>query len=152
MDGLQQGPIDHGTIESGNWIEEAKAAIQERIAKYENELGFTVLAVVKNLREKYAEQLQSKTAEKEEINIKLSGNLDDNERKDLEARIPKLEEEMSMLEMKISNEVSKLSQWREENTRRRHNYIPFIFNFLRVLALKNKLQPLLEKAKEKQSS
>ncbi len=51
------------------------------------------------------------------------------------------------LEDALAAEAQKRANWRDENIRRKHNYIPFIFNMLRMLAEKNKLQSLIDKAR-----
>ena len=50
------------------------------------------------------------------------------------------------VEERLSSEEAKFKQWHQDNQRRRNNYIPYIFNLLRILAEEGKLQGLIEKA------
>jgi ubiquitin carboxyl-terminal hydrolase L5 len=47
------------------------------------------------------------------------------------------------------DEESKRARWREENIRRRHNYLPLIVKMLQMLAKENKLLPIYNAAKKK---
>jgi ubiquitin carboxyl-terminal hydrolase L5 len=50
------------------------------------------------------------------------------------------------LALQLEAERSKHARWREENVRRRTDYIPAIFQLLRALADEKQLQPLLDRA------
>ena len=50
------------------------------------------------------------------------------------------------MEERLSSEEAKFKQWHQDNQRRRNNYIPYVFNLLRILAEEGKLQDLINKA------
>jgi len=52
------------------------------------------------------------------------------------------------LKNRLASEEQKFQRWHDDNLRRRNNYIPFVFNILRILAEEGKLGGLIAKAKE----
>lgn len=56
-------------------------------------------------------------------------------------------QEIYNLQVLISEEEEKMKRYRKENVRRRHNYIPFIVELLKILAKEGKLVPLVEQVK-----
>merc|ERR1719367_1334876 len=57
--------------------------------------------------------------------------------------------EVARIEMLLAEEENKRSKWKQENIRRRHNYLPLIMEMLRSLASRGELLPIYNKAKEK---
>ena len=52
----------------------------------------------------------------------------------------------------IAMEQQKMEQWKIENRRRKHNYVPFIVNLLRLLAERGELMPLVQAAKSRKKA
>jgi len=126
LDGLREGPLDHGAIPEGSdWIATVKPIIEARIAKYQaGEIHFNLMAVIQDKLSNYKKQLQQ---------CLDNGN----------------ENGATEFSMKIMEEEELRKKWHKENVRRRHNYLPFIVELLKQLASSESLVNVYEKAKQK---
>jgi len=60
LDGLKPGPILLSDCTLENWLEKAKPAIEERMKKYsEKEVRFNLLAIVRDRKQVYSEELKA---------------------------------------------------------------------------------------------
>lgn len=136
LDGLQRGPILHGECTNENWLEKVKPVIQARMAEYQaSEMRFTLLAITKKLKTKYLEeQEQLKEAQAE---LKEGG---------MEEEAELMDERLNELAGLISSEDEKFANWKRQNIRRRHNYIPFLLELLKKSAYNGLLPDLIEEA------
>ncbi len=103
LDGLREGPIDHGPIAADqDWISVVRPIIEARMSKYQaGEIHFNLMAVIQDKLVNYRKQLEQC----------LNTN---NENGAAEVR------------MRIMEEEELRKKWHKENVRRRHNYLPFI--------------------------
>ncbi|KAG0169664.1 ubiquitin carboxyl-terminal hydrolase [Apophysomyces sp. BC1034] len=138
LDGLSSGPVRLGACTDDDWLSKANEAIMARMGQYgAAELHFSLMALTGDRVELYEEQM-------EEIDGLLLSLSDDaeNERK-------RLNGERNFLEHKLHLEKGKRARWHRENTLRKHNFIPLVYNLLRTLAERKELDPLISQAKEK---
>ena len=127
LDGLQEGPLDHGGIPEGaDWLDHVRPVIEQRMAKYQTgEIHFNLMAVIQDKLLGYKRQIEA-----------LS-------------KAPLNEGLLSEVRIRMADEEEIRRRWSKENIRRRHNYLPFIIELLKFLAADNSLQSIYDKAKEK---
>ncbi|KAL3074738.1 hypothetical protein niasHS_014183 [Heterodera schachtii] len=132
LDGMREAPICLADIEPGkeSWVDTLRPFIQRRIQKYtEGEIHFNLMALVPNLKTKYEQRVAELSAV----------GMDSDE----------VTKELNELHMLISGEEEKFRNYKIENNRRRHNYMPFLVELLKCLAREGKLVPLLTEAVQK---
>ncbi|RUS87607.1 hypothetical protein EGW08_004652 [Elysia chlorotica] len=134
LDGLKSGPIDLGSIPAGvDWVDVARPVIERRIQKYSaDEIHFNLMALVSDRKREYSKRLKELSSMVESSGMESSD----------------VQSEISRLGQMIMEEERKEQQYKVENIRRRHNYLPFIMELLKILAEDRKLLPLIEKAKQ----
>jgi len=140
LDGLQPGPIPVGTYEPTSsstststsssdfpWLSVARSAIQQRIEKYvSSEIKFNLMALTADRRT----ILQSKI----DANTNSNSNSNSNALR---------------IQMELETEQALRDSWKEENERRRHNYLPFCVELLKALGKAGVLQECTQRANER---
>lgn len=135
LDGMRDGPIDHGSIApKQDWLDVVRPIIMKRITYYtEGEIYFNLMAVVSDRKLIYERQLGQLWDQ-----IQFTGLETEN-----------VEVELPRIRILIEYEEMKTIQFRQEMIRRRHDYVPFIVMLLKILAEERKLAPLMAKARER---
>jgi len=153
LDGLKSGPVTLGPCSDDDWLQLVKPEIQKRIETYSaKEIRFNLMGIIRNRKHSYEEQLVVLRKQKAELESKLLTDAMDTEgsNDNVTAQLVTINDEIDKIQGNIANEEAKFQNWKSENIRRKHNYIPFLFHLLKTLAEKDLLVPLIEKAKEKQ--
>jgi len=154
LDGLKDGPIQLGECTSENWLQRIMPEIQKRIERYsQSEIRFNLMALIKSPTVRLEEERNALQTRKSALENKLNQGAEamDVDVPDLPttpeaqtAELARVTQELSDCEAKLRTETEKLKSWKVENIRRKHNYIPFIVNFLKYLAEQDQLLPLIE--------
>jgi ubiquitin carboxyl-terminal hydrolase L5 len=161
IDGLRSGPIlIKENVENKDWIKEVKPSIIDRINLYaNNEIKFNLMAVIPNRLDNIL-NLKKELEEKKNYieNVIKGGDLDLNNQKfleynnmskeNLENCLKEINNQISKSDLIISDEEEKIKKYKEENERRQHNYIPLIFEILKIMSENGTLEETYENAKK----
>jgi len=181
LDGLKQGPVCLGDATEENWLEVVRPVIQKRIDAYSTkEIRFNLMGVIGDRRNALQEQ-QAAIEKERNMTVgkvqarsgKLPSNadleglanshppppprmgevaVDDRSVEELLIALAHLTKRSHQLNAEIQIEQQKAEQWKVENRRRKHNYIPFIVNLLKLLAERGELMPLIDAAKSRKKA
>jgi len=151
LDGLKPGPVLIGSHGDGDWIDVVRPAIQSRIQAYsEQEVRFNLLAIIDDRLDTANKSIANLEAKNATINARLGGDnsagageLPDSPDA-LQALLSSNNNEIQNLRNTVADEQDKRQMWKEENVRRKHNYVPFVFNLIEGLAKAGKLAELRE--------
>ena len=120
----------------GEWLERASEVLNARIARHASaEIRFNLMAIVRDPRE----ALRSRAGELQRRLDAEGATLSEAERAEAAA-------EAADVAGALAARERERERWRRENARRKHNYVPLIFNLLQAMAERDELMPLVQKA------
>ena len=162
---MQKGPIlIEENVKNDEWIKKVKPSIQNRISLYaKSEIKFNLLALVPDRLEKAKKLDEDFNKRKKYIEGLINGSIKpSNDNKDMEEynKMDKKQLENSLKEFEnliknnlvtIADEEFRVKKYKEENERRQFNYIPFIYELLKIMAEKGELEESYKEAFENEN-
>ena len=161
LDGLRNGPIlIEENVKNEEWIKKVKPSILNRINLYaKNEIKFNLLALVPDRLEKAKKVEADLQKRKNYIKNLIENNANKSDDKDLqeynnmnkeqlENSLKDFDNMIKNNELTIKDEEIKVKKFREENERRQFNYIPLIFELLKLMSEKGSLAEIYDEAKK----
>lgn len=177
IDGLREGPIlISDNVSDHNWIKTVQPSILNRISLYaNNEIKFNLLAVVSDKKKNIETNLEDLENRMKYINSLLQSNEDSHIVKsyseynhvshdELKKKLNAIEYEIENYKVMLDEENHKLENFKVilfylifknlqlENERRQHNYIPFIFEILKIMSEKNVMGDIIDEAKNQENN
>lgn len=176
LDGLQDGAIEIGSVSGDDWLATVKPEIRRRMEKYQSadssEIRFNVLSIQDDPAYPVEVEITKARFLRQRANIKLvsfgeelflEDEVDDDEAPDGVLTFEELPDDVDQLKKLVTDAASKIekltreiadhlkrrSQWKRENARRRHDYVPFLLCALKLLANKKALTPAYAAGKQK---
>lgn len=160
LDGLQRGPILVGAYDSDNqasWLNTVNDVIQERINTYthssdnnqQTEIRFNLMAVVKSQKDILEKQLHDINQQIQDMQSNNNMNVYNNDNNNNNVTLNELQNKKYDMTDKLNDENNKYKQYKQDNIRRRHNFVALIYNLTYELAKRNKLTELVDLAKQK---
>jgi len=150
-----------GECSKEDWLSKVFPVIQKRIEKYaSSEIRFNLMAIIKDRKLLFSEQIALLEQQKQELDSRINNVAQEVTSMDVDSQTPLSLEELQAkrtqilkqieeFTLRIEQEEEKFRNWKVENIRRKHNYIPFFVNLLKILAEKGELVPLIQKASRK---
>ncbi|KAF2500128.1 cysteine proteinase [Lophium mytilinum] len=133
LDGLDKEPSRIGDVGDAGWLSVAAARIGAIMASVEA-IGYTLLAIVRDPVEDLKQALAASVASMEELKGKEG----------VEEERSSLEAEQLRIQASISEEEWELEEEEAKVLARRHDYVPLVDAWVRMLAEKGVLKELLE--------
>ncbi|KAJ4461263.1 putative Ubiquitin carboxyl-terminal hydrolase isozyme L5 [Paratrimastix pyriformis] len=188
LDGLQAGPIALGECPNeSHWTEQVAPIIRARTQSYTAELRFALMAVVPSRKGALQSRLDTLQQQRQylaaiasslELSLPalpslplsaeelpaagdgadLSAVGEPSDRDAILATAQRIDSELIDAAIQLRQELDKRKSWHDENLRRKHNYVPFLIELLKQVAIKGRLPEATlracaaaeEKAKRKQ--
>jgi ubiquitin carboxyl-terminal hydrolase L5 len=122
LDGLQRGPIDHGSYSSA-WEKIAIESIKKRLVRFESsEIRFNLMAVINDRIDRWNAQI-----------VQLTSLFQDLQDPDAEIQRAEVSGKVAKIRSKINEEMARRHSDSVENVRRRFDYTNFIRKYFEIL-------------------